>query len=1195
MKMHMPSLPFKKVSIGIVAILVMAISLGLPAFAPFLTGVAHAEAPTRVDMVYGGSASTPDRSEITSCVGRMKIAAMNEETIKAALLDETALAEFTQDSYTIAGKDVQASVINRYGSFIGTNTGKDVNVIVLEAAPNLSSEATKECSGGPGGGRYILLPVESKAGTADKNPDNPKVWVGAQTEFRVGVAGRGFNLIRFTAYDNLTADGLSTPGRLEFLHRGNNPSRTQENVVIEGVAKPAAPVTVGSVQSAKFLDASRIEVTNRVGGTDFKEVYIDPKWDGRQYYFLASSTEPTRGQRTFTAKGGDANDTPLTQDNNKGIPFIHLEGPGINLNLTSGRTTADFQNGIMGIGNVVKFYDFTTAGSPVNPDPNNSTRPQAQDISGKTDKARAHVWFYYSASAKSFATAFGSGDGNETHYAGTYTQSPGNPEFVHAGANCPSLGSLTPSVIPGAGQVATATWALKSPTSSACTAAPGFGTVTVDVVGDDGMFDQSTGAQPSNSTLPTSGRLPRIVCDVSILNPITWLFCPIATAATSAAAQLDEAILDVLNVNGDQYFGNTDTGNKLYAAWSNMRIIAMGLLVLFAFFMVISQILGWQAITAYMFKKAMPNFLLAIFLLVLWWPIGRFIIQAGDVATFGIRQVILAPFGGAGAIHIGNDGTGAALTLLGGAGILALGIFAVATFAISAFVAALVGYAILMARVGVVVAGMVASPFYIPFKAFPGGERIFSFGMGGFLKAVWLGPILSGAIALAHALAWILHAAGGGKLTFTIMALVAWFGIYFALWTIVSAVGGAAALLAGKVKSYGDGVLGGLRQYRGQQPGNRWKAFKHGELMKNSLVFDKRRGGLGNVGRFIDRAGTRVGLGAGNRFGFGNVGRAAEMLHLDSGTDKYLQENPDLLSLGRNHDLANMIFANSGDGSFRGINAAISDYNDQQRANGQAEMTEAERAQVMALVTPFMRGGRRAVMAARSNLFQNKARAVAAGNVSILQRGAERLSEGDAVFAQQQISRDAWAARSGGRTDLGGEVNHNPQTDSWITAFEASGMDRNQAVSMAAALDGMGRTSATDVLRGHPRGVEGTMNAISYILSDRFSHDAVDGNGNNVGNDLKRMAAEYALALQRNKAAANPDALRALNNRFQRAVSEGGLGINYQVGDRTMAQQLAARANHGSAVPITDDRALSLAAPIYDSTDQTPLSARNQP
>src|ERR1035441_9997010 len=58
----------------------------------------------------------------------------------------------------------------------------------------------------------------------------------------------------------------------------------------------------------------------------------------------------------------------------------------------------------------------------------------------------------------------------------------------------------------------------------------------------------------NSSTVATAAATPTIDCNVSIFNPLTWLICPIVSAAEGLVNALDSEITNELNIQGCQYF-----------------------------------------------------------------------------------------------------------------------------------------------------------------------------------------------------------------------------------------------------------------------------------------------------------------------------------------------------------------------------------------------------------------------------------------------------------------------------------------------------------------------------------------------------------------------------------------------------------------------------------------------------------------
>jgi hypothetical protein len=1195
----------QRACIGLGATFFIAISLVLPGLSPFL-GIAHAEAPTQVQIPLGGNrylnldytlkeGSTPDNEYfgLASCVGHLTTVGLTDDNMQR-VMHSTGIHSSTEK---FGPANATPAIKEQYTRFLKANKDNNVSAIEFGEAPTRATGSTQNCDG-----KFMLFPVESFAGPNDTNPDNPKVWVG--WHHHIGYRTTGEFMIRFTAYGP-TSDGKSTAGTFEFFDVGvtridGRDQRTlngkqQTNVVIEGVAKPSAPVTSGNYSSARFIDAHEIEVKGKVNGNEVTETYIDPKWDNKMYYFLASTSDNARTQ--IAGKASPDTDPIASPSNNK-TPFIALSGPGINLEF-NGSTVSAFQNGISQLGaGDIKLYDYDVTGVPVGNASNGL--PQPSSLNGLTDRARASVWFYYSTSTKAATTVFRSAGGNESNYSGSYAlpTSGSNGELLHASTNCDSLGSLKiDSSAASSTGIVRGDWTLRQP-NQGCASGNGFGTVTVQVISNEEKYNEIVTGSPSEATLPSNNRVGRLICDVTILNPITWLMCPIATAATSAVDQLDSAINDMLNVNGDQYFGDTDTGRTLYTVWQNLRTLAMGVIVIVALFMVIAQASGWEILSALVFRKMLTNFVFTIILLALWWPIGRAVIQLGDVATFGIRSFIYAPFGGSGAIHL-DPTTSSVLALLGTGTILALGIFATLTFAVSAFLAIALGYAVLLIRLMVVIGGHTLSAIFIPFKAIP-NSKVFSFFWGTFWKAVALGPILAGAIAFARVMSKILYSAANGRLSFHIAAMVVYFGIYGALIEIVNAMGGFIATLTGRARGVFGGLQNGMRNVRGKAPGNRYKRFKHGEFFDDTFLTNaNRRGPLGALGSFGNRMGERVGLGMRNRFGFGETGRRAAAFHEDSQIDDRLRSNGALRSLGLNEDLGNAVLATSG-GTKAGAQRAMDRISAGRRAAGQAALTTAERADVMSAITPLL--SRKNAMAAGRNMMQNKARGIATGDIATLDAGLNELSEGNEYMAQMFKSSLAYFGRSSGRVDLGGEwtqFRRGGQLQGVAAAMRNANpaMTEQEAVSHATMLDAIGRTDTGAVLRAHPATVNQMANTIEYVLKN-VSPAMVDAQGNNIGRGLRQEAAMRALELQKGVAngMASGDVQRVINDLM---VNPGRLGMSYSGQMGTVADQLAAWSTSGRPYAGDTDALsgaeLSAMARIYDQEIPTGALPGQQP
>ncbi|HET8669815.1 MAG TPA: hypothetical protein VFM05_04080, partial [Candidatus Saccharimonadales bacterium] len=79
---------------------------------------------------------------------------------------------------------------------------------------------------------------------------------------------------------------------------------------------------------------------------------------------------------------------------------------------------------------------------------------------------------------------------------------------------------------------------------------------------------------------------------------ITFLVCSIIDTATYAVGQLDSAIADLLTIDVADVFDDDDVSNAFHTAWNSFRLFALGLLIIAALIMVVSQAAGLEILDA---------------------------------------------------------------------------------------------------------------------------------------------------------------------------------------------------------------------------------------------------------------------------------------------------------------------------------------------------------------------------------------------------------------------------------------------------------------------------------------------------------------------------------------------------------------------------------------------------------------------
>ncbi|HUC89966.1 MAG TPA: hypothetical protein VMR45_04145 [Patescibacteria group bacterium] len=881
-------------SLAIAATSLYVITALMSAVIPLIPKHAAADTPTAVELSYGGKSEstaahinkTGDEGfKLTNCQGKMTQQPLSSDVLYRSLGPRNPLDEVL-NIQNYSGSGFAANIGNSYNwhnasydKFYKANLGSEVPTITFESAPG-GSKSTMACGGDTANARFTLIPVSSSNNT---EPANSNVWIGLQSWYNIN-SSSAVNTspqnewwgIRFTANPTtLTSSTNSTAGKLEYLYTNNNGSsfswKTWNNFVIDGVPKPANTtpgtgigVGIGNVTSAKFLDAANIQVTSSVDGNPVTEVYTDSYWDDKPYFFLTKSSLVSRDNNlTMAVQSGDPKATPLTAADpttNK-IPFIYIGAD--NPNSSTPKTllcdkTCDSKNLQNGINNYVKqvsLYDYNIDGSRIGA--SGTGLPEKKDLKSVTDTARAKVWFYVSNANKSAMPVFTNGDDSEQQYIGTYALSDRANEYDFGDSTCRKA---TIAVTPGSGVVA-AQWTLRNiSTNCVGTYSPA---VNVLAAYDEDAFNALTTSQDNTATLPATSRVGTLTCEVVLVNPLTWFMCPIISAATSAANQLDSSINSMLSIDTNLYLGG-DSGAKLRKVMDSLRIIAFAIIVIAALVMVIAQASGAEIVDAYTVRKVVPGIAFSVIMIALWPVLGKELIILGDVLGYGIRTLIYSAFGGSSAIQIGQ-GTTSVMALLGSGALLALGVFATFSFAVTAVIAVATAFFIFVVRLVVIIALYTTGPLFLAFYPLPGTRKFYKFFMDTFIGAIMIFPVLAGVIALSRAFAWIVYNANPNNIIFVLMAFFIYFGVYFMLAKIISVSNRTFANITGGITNATKGLSGMMQNYRGNTVKQRVGQMKQGNLFEGSKWVPGSR----TAAQAFNR--TSAGLGAGwqGRFGLG--------------------------------------------------------------------------------------------------------------------------------------------------------------------------------------------------------------------------------------------------------------------------------------------------------------------------------------
>lgn len=354
-------------------------------------------------------------------------------------------------------------------------------------------------------------------------------------------------------------------------------------------------------------------------------------------------------------------------------------------------------------------------------------------------------------------------------------------------------------------------------------------------------------------------------CTIS-LNPLTWLICPIVSAADKLIDELDTQINNLLDVNGCDYFNpsgnqnnintNPQTGspctsstnkasNGYYAAWQSLRNISMAIVVIAALIMVISQALGFEVFDAYTIKKVLPRMLIAIIGITLSWEIVQVLVQVSDDIGVGVRYIIYAPFQSFGNVQFNSLGS-SALALLGGVALLGLGLIGLLSFVVTAALAVGIAFALLIFREIFIIFFAIFAPVAIACFILPGTEKVWKFWWSNFTKALIMFPIISAMIAIGRVYAATVTGNNTNPgIVAEVTAMVAYFGPYFLIpatfrmsGTILSAAGNFAQKAT---KAAGQPLANFRKNQRAQRAeraakGNLWRGNNKLATFGNSLA-----------------------------------------------------------------------------------------------------------------------------------------------------------------------------------------------------------------------------------------------------------------------------------------------------------------------------------------------------------------------
>ena len=292
----------------------------------------------------------------------------------------------------------------------------------------------------------------------------------------------------------------------------------------------------------------------------------------------------------------------------------------------------------------------------------------------------------------------------------------------------------------------------------------------------------------NSAGITTGGADPAATCEGAI--PVLgWVICAVTEAADSIIHFMEGIVKSLLVVTPSMY-GESDkisaNGiNPLKTAWSAIRIISTVILIGIALFMIISQMMGLETMSAYTVKKMVPRLVIAIIAIQLSWVLFTFMIQAVNLIGDGLQTLLYAPFGGAAQIdnitailhkyYDANPVAGATWQMFTYQGapvaVFALGVavmlgagsaigLLLGALALSVIVAIAVALFTLVIRLILIISLLVISPLAIVAWIMPGTQSWWSKWWSMFSKLLLMYPLIVLLLSMGKIIAYIIAASG---------------------------------------------------------------------------------------------------------------------------------------------------------------------------------------------------------------------------------------------------------------------------------------------------------------------------------------------------------------------------------------------------------------------------------------------------
>jgi hypothetical protein len=619
---------------------------------------------------------------------------------------------------------------------------------------------------------------------------------------------------------------------------------------------------------------------------------------------------------------------------------------------------------------------------------------------------------------------------------------------------------------------------------------------------------------------------------VSVIT-LKWLICPIVNMLTTGTEIMENFITNLLQID----LSPLDPGKEYHRIWASFRTLALGIIVISALVVIIVQALGIDT-PAYAPRALAIRGAVAVFFIVISFPLIRTILAATNGITGGIRDLVFSPFNGAPFNAELSDGAAGMLILIGGGALARFGPLPLLTFVASALLSSALTAGIIIFAQSLLYAIAPISPVAIALGVLPNTRKAEQFVQNTFVSVVFGLIAVAFIMAILRVLSVVTANLDTNSAVNQVIALIERLVIPIAAGAVFLAMNGFIKQITGGAQSAVQNLQQGLAQRRADAGKRRGKRFREGTLWNGS-----RRGPLGAIARAGNAVGSHIGT-EGKGF-LGAVGiptrrsRAAKANRRSAEIDQTLKENPGLAELA-NYDDANAVLAHSG-GTMAGARQAATDL------FGTTDSEQARNA-IAAASVYLGRNGRRNATAAMRTYAQNKSRATGAGRVDITQRGINRLArtteDREAIAGMYQFF-----SRQNGRADLGGRWNDAGRVADADAAGAAAAANvaraggnaaqqatarqqvRAQTLTDLTMMDGVGRTEVPALVRGHTNQVRQLMGTWD-ASGAQTSQGTLERMLTSANADHRYEAALRILEMQKALPYANGDSQNLINDFF---------------------------------------------------------------